>query len=415
MSNCPKRSTRLTRLVALAIMVSIAQSAWSQPKELAPKGKKATEPAAGADASKDKEEIIVYHLRHASARDLRSLLNEYFSREARISDDERIGAVIVQAPAEIQTKVANLIQILDVETRPGPATATSSDAEARRAALQKAGYQAKDPARGAPQLTPPPSPVIRGTPLATPPAGWPNEAQFRTPGEPPVVYRPTANQHRIDDAMKNLRGAKTDADKQAAKDTLKQLLAGVFDEDMQVRDKQATEIEVRVKKLRQQYQERLKVRDEIIELQIKLLENEAAGLGFNTGAAPAPPVPYYAVAPTTSYTPPAYAAIEQYQKAFPAQMNVGQLLAQGHLVGSPDGKMYAYVENSMSANAPAGTVEIKVCDAATGKLLAAAKTLAPVGPLHFTADGVATRAADGSSTLRVPLKKAPGSNGGARN
>ena len=81
-------------------------------------------------------------------------------------------------------------------------------------------------------------------------------------------------------ALRRLRQAQQPADENAARAELRQLLSDIFAEDMQVRQRQATEIEARLAKLRQQYQAREKVKDEIIELQIKVLEKEADGLGF---------------------------------------------------------------------------------------------------------------------------------------
>jgi hypothetical protein len=92
-------------------------------------------------------------------------------------------------------------------------------------------------------------------------------------------------QHRqerieIEAALKTLREAKTDADKQAAKDSLRKALAAIFSDDMQARAREVKEIETRLEKLRQQYQARENAKDEIIELQLKVLEKNADGLEF---------------------------------------------------------------------------------------------------------------------------------------
>ena len=90
-------------------------------------------------------------------------------------------------------------------------------------------------------------------------------------------------QQRIQTEMKTLREAKTDADKQAAKSSLRKTLAAIFSEDMQERAQQAKEIESRLAKLRQQYEKRENLKDEIIELQLKVLEKAAEGLEFPLG------------------------------------------------------------------------------------------------------------------------------------
>ncbi|MBI2477924.1 MAG: efflux RND transporter periplasmic adaptor subunit [Planctomycetia bacterium] len=99
-----------------------------------------------------------------------------------------------------------------------------------------------------------------------------------------------AAQQRIRAARQQLRDAKTDDERKSARAQLRQLLAEIFSQDMQTREKQAAEIESRLSKLRQQYREREKVKDEIIDLQLKVIEQDAAGLGFpSTGPTTGPP------------------------------------------------------------------------------------------------------------------------------
>lgn len=58
-------------------------------------------------------------------------------------------------------------------------------------------------------------------------------------------------------------------------------VAKSFDQDMQQREGDLTSLEERVKKLRSQLDRRRKAKDDIIQLQIKVLVNEAEGLGFS--------------------------------------------------------------------------------------------------------------------------------------
>ncbi len=84
----------------------------------------------------------------------------------------------------------------------------------------------------------------------------------------------------IGGALRELREAKNDDEKQAARAGVRKLLVASFDDDMNSREKQVQEIEARIEKLRKKYQERLKLKDQIIDLHLKVLENDAAGLGF---------------------------------------------------------------------------------------------------------------------------------------
>jgi polyhydroxyalkanoate synthesis regulator phasin len=64
---------------------------------------------------------------------------------------------------------------------------------------------------------------------------------------------------------------------------MKQLEAAVaagFDEDMQVREGELSKLEERLNKLRAQLDRRQKAKGEIIQLEVKVLVNEAEGLGF---------------------------------------------------------------------------------------------------------------------------------------
>lgn len=99
----------------------------------------------------------------------------------------------------------------------------------------------------------------------------------------------------IQTATNELRDAPDDAAKAAARKKLVDLLAQFFDADMKNRQAQLQAIEERVKKLRSQFDKRASKKQEILDLQLKLLENEADGLGFfgsPAGAAPMTGSPY---------------------------------------------------------------------------------------------------------------------------
>jgi hypothetical protein len=82
-----------------------------------------------------------------------------------------------------------------------------------------------------------------------------------------------------------LRDAKDDAAKAAAQTQLTELLNNYFEEDMRRREEELAKIETRLKSLREQAARRREKKSEIVELQIKVLLNEAEGLGFFSEAA----------------------------------------------------------------------------------------------------------------------------------
>jgi hypothetical protein len=86
-----------------------------------------------------------------------------------------------------------------------------------------------------------------------------------------------------------LRDAKDDAAKTAAQGQLTELLDKVFEEDMQRREQELAQVEQRTKDLRALMGRRREKKNEIVELQIKVLLNEADGLGFfNESPTPVP-------------------------------------------------------------------------------------------------------------------------------
>ncbi|EAQ82202.1 hypothetical protein DSM3645_00770 [Blastopirellula marina DSM 3645] len=94
-----------------------------------------------------------------------------------------------------------------------------------------------------------------------------------------ATFNPLTEQKKLK-AIAKLKQAKTDEEKATAREELKRVLTEIFSADMKQRDKQAKEIESRIKKLRDQYEARENAQDEIIDLQLQLLEKQAAGLEF---------------------------------------------------------------------------------------------------------------------------------------
>jgi hypothetical protein len=92
----------------------------------------------------------------------------------------------------------------------------------------------------------------------------------------------------IRQAVEALQNAEKGEAHTKAEATLKDLLAKHFEADMQKRQAELKEMEVRLKKLQDQFARRQTKKDEIVDLQIKVLLNEAEGLGFFNNAAPSP-------------------------------------------------------------------------------------------------------------------------------
>jgi hypothetical protein len=93
--------------------------------------------------------------------------------------------------------------------------------------------------------------------------------------------------NQLQQAAAKIRDAESDAAKSAAKEELTALLDRYFEDDMARRVKELAKVEERVNRLRALLEKRKSKKQEIIDLQMKVLENEADGLGFfNSAHAP---------------------------------------------------------------------------------------------------------------------------------
>jgi hypothetical protein len=84
-------------------------------------------------------------------------------------------------------------------------------------------------------------------------------------------------------AIGKLKSAKNETEKATLSKQISQLLDKSFERDMQRREKQISDVEARVKKLRDQIEKRKKAKDDIVSLRLKTIVNEADGLGFPEG------------------------------------------------------------------------------------------------------------------------------------
>jgi hypothetical protein len=227
--------------------------------------------------------------------------------------------------------------------------------------------------------------------------------------------RQRAALERVRVAKQQLAEAKTDDDKKTAREQLRRQLTEIFAEDMAAREQEAAAIEARLAGLRKLYQQREASKDRIIDLQLQVIEQDAAGLGFPggvpsskasptsiRGAGKATPASNLPARRVDEHDPiPQELTLADVKKSRPTV--VANMKTSGHFIESKDGKHYAYA----NVKFPSGPSVIRVVDAATGKLVATDTVNSVAGPLVFTDEGVATRESFNIPHLRVPLKKPP--------
>jgi hypothetical protein len=91
--------------------------------------------------------------------------------------------------------------------------------------------------------------------------------------------------HAIREAAAALSQAEDDDARDEAQEKLSGLLDEYFEQDMNRREEELAAVEKRVKQLRELLERRREKKDDIINLQIDVLRNEADGLGFFSGDA----------------------------------------------------------------------------------------------------------------------------------
>jgi Mg2+ and Co2+ transporter CorA len=90
----------------------------------------------------------------------------------------------------------------------------------------------------------------------------------------------------IDEAVTAIRAADNRAETDKATEQLQGILDRVFERDLEQREREVAEIEQRVAELRKQLQRRVSHKDEIVDLQMKVVLAEADGLGFYRDSQP---------------------------------------------------------------------------------------------------------------------------------
>lgn len=84
----------------------------------------------------------------------------------------------------------------------------------------------------------------------------------------------------VQEALNKYRDAGDEKEKGNARKEMSTALSDYFDADMQLREQEIRDIEERVKKLQAQLERRRAAKAELLDLQLKVLVNEAEGLGF---------------------------------------------------------------------------------------------------------------------------------------
>ncbi len=91
----------------------------------------------------------------------------------------------------------------------------------------------------------------------------------------------SATQSEIGRIMAQLREATDETKKAELTKKLETAVTKSFDEDMKARETELTRLEERLNKLKDQLDRRRRAKADIIQLQLKVLANEAEGLGFS--------------------------------------------------------------------------------------------------------------------------------------
>lgn len=95
-----------------------------------------------------------------------------------------------------------------------------------------------------------------------------------------AVVRQAKTQSRISSAMKALNEAKDDDQRKQSVVELRDAMSDYFEEDLKLRQAELQSVNNGLKKMEASLKRRADAKDEIIALQMKIVENEAVGLGF---------------------------------------------------------------------------------------------------------------------------------------
>lgn len=94
----------------------------------------------------------------------------------------------------------------------------------------------------------------------------------------------TAAIQRVNETRRKLRVAKSEKDESEATSELREALGNYFDRDLEVRRKELEDVKKGLQNMSDRLKKRADAKDEIVDLQVQLMVNEAEGLGFFNGS-----------------------------------------------------------------------------------------------------------------------------------
>jgi hypothetical protein len=141
--------------------------------------------------------------------------------------------------------------------------------------------------------TPKAAPVAPVAPVAPMPPHGPHSFEFYTNDDVvapmakfgAIFAVPDSEWSKVEKLTNELGEAKDDKQKTALTDKLKSAVDKCFEDDMKGREAELKKLQERLDKLKTQLDKRRTAKDEIVQLEVKVLTNEAAGLGFSHSAA----------------------------------------------------------------------------------------------------------------------------------
>jgi hypothetical protein len=142
--------------------------------------------------------------------------------------------------------------------------------------------QYERPAKQSLPDAPRPSETFVPRPSDQRPAGLPFVAQPGALDRMGAAMREQAASDGIEQLAGQLREAGDDNKKAYLTAKLKEAVEASFEQDMKDREAELSKVEARLNKLRTQLERRKKAKSEIVQLEVKVLVNEAEGLGFST-------------------------------------------------------------------------------------------------------------------------------------
>ena len=101
-------------------------------------------------------------------------------------------------------------------------------------------------------------------------------------GMSPLIHESVDHHQSLRRLTEELREAGDQKKKGEITKQLESAVGDAFDMDLKVREAELSKLEVRLKRLHEQLDRRRQARGEIIQLEVKVLTNEAAGLGFSS-------------------------------------------------------------------------------------------------------------------------------------